>query len=379
MKDPLGLSYFRRLSLTEQLGQAFPPMTATYEVPEVAQRRQKAAGLLGGIPDYPRIPLAPEEFAPYSGQYLVPRPDISRYLLPSYANHILETESTPKRKAVSVKMYRLEHTITQPYQFSKLNMNPHHPTTYRPYYLGEFGVNPATGKVELLDPQDPLLYWLVPILPKIAPPDDPEGGLHRLHVRTCPLQVRLEGSAAMTRPPLGKRWLGFWFAKADPTTLGFMRVVTGLLIIYIHLAYSFDLQSFFGESGWYRLEDVNAERTQYPWTMVSFWKWDDEFVIPGYIPEYAHRRKGVVEWYRKLADLPKDQRMAAVAYLDRLVKIPSITAARDGLQFAERIPQNDLVRKNRLDMITDPKPAHDHRSDPAVLRVHEAGRSQGDA
>ena len=157
-----------------------------------------------------------------------------------------------------------------------------------------------------------------------------------------------------TSPPLGRRWLGFWFAKADPTTLGFMRVVTGLLIIYIHFAYSFDLQSFFGESGWYRLEDVNAERNKYPWTMVSFWEWDDKFVIPGYMPEYAHRRKGVVEWYHKLAALPKDQRKAAVKYLDRLVNIPSLTAAIDGLQYAERIPQNELVKKNRLDMITNP-------------------------
>ena len=173
MKDPLGLSYFRRLSLTEQLSQAFPPMVQTFEQPEVVQRRQRAAGSLGGYSDYPKIPIAPAEIAPSASQYLVPRPDISRYLLPSYANHILITESTPGRKAVSVKLYRLEHVITQPYQFAIQKMNPHHPTSYRPYYLGEFGENPATGKVELLDPQDPLLYWLVPILPKIPPPDDP--------------------------------------------------------------------------------------------------------------------------------------------------------------------------------------------------------------
>ena len=40
-------------------------------------------------------------------------------------------------------------------------MDPFHPTTYRPYYLGTYD---AEGK--LLDPEDPMLYWLVPVLPR---------------------------------------------------------------------------------------------------------------------------------------------------------------------------------------------------------------------
>jgi hypothetical protein len=58
-----------------------------------------------------------------------------------------------------------------------------------------------------------------------------------------------------TPPPADKtfrqRWADFWFAPKDPTTLGFMRVVTGLLVLYIHLAYCLDLQAFFGKYGWY--------------------------------------------------------------------------------------------------------------------------------
>src|SRR5207302_9789364 len=102
-------------------------------------------------------------------------PDISRYILPSYANHILrkEAESAPDRKPTSVKIYRLEHRVTPPWALVQ-DINPHHPITYRPYYLGEFAANPATGKVELIDSQDPLLYWLVPILPKPMSPGDPE-------------------------------------------------------------------------------------------------------------------------------------------------------------------------------------------------------------
>ena len=174
MKDPLGLTYYRRLSITEQVSQSMPPMQFSFEVNEISKRRQEVAGLLGGLPNYPKIPLAPAEFEPLNLQYRPPRPDITRYLLPSYANHILLAESTPDRKATSVKIYRLEHRVTPPWALVE-KRNPHHPTTFRPYYLGEFEANPTTGKVELIDSQDPLLYWLVPILPKLASPSDPEG------------------------------------------------------------------------------------------------------------------------------------------------------------------------------------------------------------
>jgi hypothetical protein len=173
MKDPLGLGYYRRLSITEQVSQSMPPMIVTFEANEITQRRQRADGLLGGIPNYPRIPLAPAEFEPVQAQYRPPRPDISRYLLPSYANHILRSETTPERKAVSVKIYRLEHRVTQPWALVLTETNPHHPTTFRPYYLGEFEMN-AEGKIDFIDSQDPLLYWLVPILPKPPSPTDPE-------------------------------------------------------------------------------------------------------------------------------------------------------------------------------------------------------------
>ena len=41
-----------------------------------------------------------------------------------------------------------------------------------------------------------------------------------------------------TNRPFRQRWTEFWFAPGDPTTLGFIRIVTGLLILYLHLAYS---------------------------------------------------------------------------------------------------------------------------------------------
>ena len=43
-----------------------------------------------------------------------------------------------------------------------------------------------------------------------------------------------------------QRWKDFWFSAADPTTLGFIRICTGLLVLYIHLAYSLDLGTGLG-------------------------------------------------------------------------------------------------------------------------------------
>ena len=53
-------------------------------------------------------------------------------------------------------------------------------------------------------------------------------------------------------------WCGFWFRPADPTPLAMMRIVAGLLTLYVHIAYCLDLKSFFGENGWY--ERSLAER-----------------------------------------------------------------------------------------------------------------------
>ncbi|MBL8865888.1 MAG: hypothetical protein JNK93_10040, partial [Planctomycetia bacterium] len=53
------------------------------------------------------------------------------------------------------------------------------------------------------------------------------------------------------------RWTRFWFAPTDPTTLGFMRIMTGLVMLYVHAVYSLDLSAYFGKQGWYSLSEVN--------------------------------------------------------------------------------------------------------------------------
>jgi len=37
---------------------------------------------------------------------------------------------------------------------------------------------------------------------------------------------------AATGRPWWRGWADFWFRPADPTTLGFIRIATGLLVLY---------------------------------------------------------------------------------------------------------------------------------------------------
>lgn len=118
---------------------------------------------------------------------------------------------------------------------------------------------------------------------------------------------------------LWQQWVAFWFPAADPTTLGFVRVVTGLLVLYIHLAYSVDLQNFFGKHGWYSAAFIERERHEYPWQVLPFWKWDPHEVIPAKVPEFPHRRKAVMDFVR---GLPADRaaRERALALMARVLR-----------------------------------------------------------
>ena len=75
---------------------------------------------------------------------------MTRYLLPSYASHII-LENTPDKETAAkttVKIYRLEHRTMPVEQFAKRlpdgsYQSPYHPIMYRPYFLGEFDVRGA--------------------------------------------------------------------------------------------------------------------------------------------------------------------------------------------------------------------------------------------
>lgn len=47
----------------------------------------------------------------------------------------------------------------------------------------------------------------------------------------------------------GTGWNRFWYTPSDPYPLGVMRISLGLLLIYLHATYTFDLVAFFGPHG----------------------------------------------------------------------------------------------------------------------------------
>ena len=121
-----------------------------------------------------------------------------------------------------------------------------------------------------------------------------------------------------------QRWVGFWFPAVDPTTLGFIRIATGLLVLYVHLAYSVDLQQFFGKHGWYSAQFVDRERHEYPWQASPFLDWDPQSIVPARVPDFPHRRQAFVGFMR---NLPADEarRKDSLRFLERCARTTSDT------------------------------------------------------
>ena len=171
VKDPLGLTYYRYLAVTEQVAHGTPGLRAnTAEAQDMRLRRQNIAISLA-------IPFHPTDEPDL--QYQLPQPDVARYVVPSYASHVIMENTRNKEEAArtTVKVYRLQHNTMGIDEFINWRKvpgpvsDPYHPMTYRPFFFGEFN---ARG--DLIDPQEPMLYWLVPITPRPggAPAYDPE-------------------------------------------------------------------------------------------------------------------------------------------------------------------------------------------------------------
>jgi hypothetical protein len=159
--DPLGLSLYRRLSLTENVAQYQPPgyVALPAEVAAAEARRARA----GQDPErgVPRMGY------PTDYERRVPNDLVVRQILPSFARHLAKQYARPGKEVHSVKIYRTLHLITTLPQFRGYEPNigqkimawdAYMPSLYLPYFQGEFDV-----KGELKDPRDPLLYWWVPI------------------------------------------------------------------------------------------------------------------------------------------------------------------------------------------------------------------------
>jgi hypothetical protein len=96
------------------------------------------------------------------------------------------------------------------------------------------------------------------------------------------------------------RWVRFWIAPGDPTTMAFLRIITGCLVLYVHLAFSFDLIGFFGKNAWVDLDTANRMRREEPTTFPS-WGWSHtEAVSSAVLPDGEAERRAVVSWIRSL-------------------------------------------------------------------------------
>jgi predicted DCC family thiol-disulfide oxidoreductase YuxK len=70
---------------------------------------------------------------------------------------------------------------------------------------------------------------------------------------------------------VGRGWNAFFFTPADPTALGLIRVIVGLLLFWNLAVYGLDLHAFLGSEGWSDPAVVRLfqrERSPYAW---SFW------------------------------------------------------------------------------------------------------------
>ena len=83
---------------------------------------------------------------------------------------------------------------------------------------------------------------------------------------------------------IGRGWNAFFFQPRDPTPLGLIRVVVGLLVFWSFLVYGLDLQAFFGSDGWADPEAIKAlqgNQISYTW---SFWTLiPDSFLRPVWV------------------------------------------------------------------------------------------------
>jgi hypothetical protein len=108
-------------------------------------------------------------------------------------------------------------------------------------------------------------------------------------------------------------WGRFWFQPTDPTVLGFMRIVTGLIAFYVHLAYSYDLGAFFGPDAYINQKAANRWHSEAPVMLQPWLDWDEkQYQIA--TPILPDRREAFFQFLRALPE-DKQERNRTLAYL----------------------------------------------------------------
>src|SRR5437016_204718 len=90
------------------------------------------------------------------------------------------------------------------------------------------------------------------------------------------MRIGTDSAHSIETPRTGfvRSWNHFWFHPADPITLGFLRICCGILVVYVHLMYTFDLQDLVGPHAWVDIQTINERRHDYP-TLTPPETWDD--------------------------------------------------------------------------------------------------------
>jgi hypothetical protein len=105
-------------------------------------------------------------------------------------------------------------------------------------------------------------------------------------VKTQQLDASGSGSFGSFLTGLARGWDQFWFQPADPTTLCCMRILVGVLVLYVHISYSWGLLSFIGPEGWFDDQTAQWIRLEQP-IMGTGWDWN---------PPFEQVDKGVRYW-----------------------------------------------------------------------------------
>src|SRR5579875_2518746 len=126
---------------------------------EILRRRQMAADTYKFVDpqDGRPAPLMVLNEPVWGMQYSEPL-DFSRRLIASFARHVAHSEANAANPVKAVRVYRVVHTLMSPRELSE-GKDPLDPTRFVPFYMGKYDPD---GK--LLDPEDPFLFWHVPIL-----------------------------------------------------------------------------------------------------------------------------------------------------------------------------------------------------------------------
>jgi hypothetical protein len=75
-----------------------------------------------------------------------------------------------------------------------------------------------------------------------------------------------------------EQWNAFWYTPADPTLLGLMRILTGIMLLYTHAVWGLALDDFLGPDGWISrdlVELVQTNQFAYSlwWLVPARWLW----------------------------------------------------------------------------------------------------------